>query len=149
MKVRDLFGEKIRPVHTIDCDRSVDEALSQMVEQKTSALIVTVDDQPVGIFAERDVFRYFVKDRTSALSEIGLHKAMTDKLVAAVPEDDVGEIMTMMIKADIKHLPIMEEQKITRMLTLNDLIQYWIESLTNEINQLQDYIEDLHEAGRD
>ncbi len=149
MKVRDLFGEKIRPVHTIDCDRSVDDALSQMLEQKTSALIVTVDDQPVGIFAERDVFRYFVKDRTSALSEISLHKAMTDKLVAAVPEDDVGEIMTMMIKADIKHLPIMEEQKITRMLTLNDLIQYWIESLTNEINQLQDYIEDLHEAGRD
>ena len=149
MKVRDLIGEKIRPVHIIACDRSVDEALSQMAEQKTSALIVTEDDQPVGIFAERDVFRYFLKDKTSALSEIGLRKAMTGKLIAAVPEDDVGEIMTMMIKADIKHLPIMEEKNITRMLTLNDLIEYRIKSLTNEINQLQDYIEDLHEAGRD
>ena len=149
MKVRDLFGDKVRPVHTIARNRNVADALNLMAEQRATALIVTDNDQPVGIFTERDVFRYFLHDQTSALSEISLPKAMSDKLIAAVPEDDLGEVMSMMIKADIKHLPILEAENITRMLTMNDLIEYRIESLSNEINQLQDYIEDLHEAGKD
>ena len=149
MKVCDLFGDKIRPVHTIARGRSVDDALSQMAEQKAGALIVTEDDRPVGIFTERDLFRYFLYHKARALSEISLHQAMTDKLIAAEPEDEVAEVLTMMLKADMTHLPIMEDKHITRMLTLNDLIEYRVDSLSNEINRLQDYIEDLHEAGRD
>ena len=149
MKVRDLFGENIRPIHTIASSRSVDEALRQMAEKKTSALIVIEDDQPVGIFAERDLFRYFLVDKTSALSEIDLHKAMTDKLIAASPEDDVGRLIAIMVKADIRHMPVIKKKKLVGLLTLNDLTEQQIESLNDEISQLKDYIEDLHEAGMD
>jgi CBS domain-containing protein len=149
MKVRALLREKARPVHTIASNQSVDDAINLMTAKQASALIVTENDQPVGIFAERDVFRYYLRDRSAALSEIALQNAMTDKLIVAEAEDDVSRVMAIMIKADIKHLPIIEEKKIIGMLKLNDLIEQQIESFTHEIHQLKDYIEDLHEAGRD
>lgn len=149
MKVQDLLTKKNRPVHTIAGNRSVDDAISLMTGQKASALIVMENDQPVGIFAERDVFRFYLRDKRAALSETGLKNAMTHKLIAADPEDELSHVMALMIKADIKHLPVIEEKKIIGILTLNDLIEHQIESLTDEIHQLKNYIEDLHEAGRD
>jgi signal-transduction protein with cAMP-binding, CBS, and nucleotidyltransferase domain len=53
-----------------------------------------------------------------------------------------------MTKADITHLPVMEEKRIVGMLTLKDLLEHQIEALTDEIHQLRDYIADLHDAGQ-
>jgi IMP dehydrogenase len=149
MKVRDLLGKKIRPVHTIAGHRSVDYAIDFMAGKQATALIVTKNEEPIGIFTERDVFRYFLRDKTSALSEIDLHKAMTDRLIAATPEDDVDRLMAIMIKADIRHMPVINKKKLIGLLTLNELTEQQIESLNDEIQQLKDYIDDLHEAGRD
>ena len=44
---------------------------------------------------------------------------------------------------------LIEEKKIVGMLTLKDLMKHQIDSLTDEIHQLKDYIADLHEAGQD
>ena len=149
MKVQDIFAEKNRPVYTITGNRSVDDAINLMADEKTSALVVMENNQPVGIFAERDVFRYYLRSKSTALSGIALRNAMTDRLIAAGPEDEVSRVIAIMVKAYIRHLPVIEEKKIIGMLTLNDLIEYQIESLTDEIHQLKDYIDDLHEAERD
>ena len=149
MKVHALLRKKSRQVHTIAGNRSVDDAISLMTAKKASALIVTENEQPVGIFAERDVFRLYLRDKRASLSETELGNAMTCKLIVADLEDELGQVLALMIKADINHLPVIEEQKIIGMLTLNDLIEHQIESLTDEIHQLKNYIEDLHEAGRD
>jgi len=149
MKVRDLLKEKSRPVQTIAGNRSVDQAIALMAGQKASAVIVMENDRPVGIFAERDVCRCYLRNKSTALFETALHNAMTDRLITAGPEDEVSRVIAIMVQADIKHLPVMAENKIIGMLTLNDLIERQLESLYAEIHQLQDYIEDLHEAGRD
>jgi len=149
MKVQDLLADKNRPVHTIDGNRSVDDAITFMADVKASALVVAKNDQPVGIFTERDVFRYYLRDKSTALSGIPLGNAMTDRLIAARPDDEVGRVISMMVKADIRHLPVIEEKQIVGMLTLNDLIEHQLESLTAEVHQLKDYIDDLHEAGID
>ena len=149
MKVHDLLREKARPVYTIAGNQCLDDAVNLMSGKRVSAVIVTEYEQPVGIFAERDVFRNYLQDKTTALAEIVLRNAMTDKLITADAEDDVSRIMEIMIKADIKHLPVMEAGKIIGMLTLNDLIEQRIDSLTTENHQLKDYIDDLHDAGQD
>ena len=101
MKVQDLFADKNRPVHSIDGNRSVDDAITLMADEKASALVVTKNDQPVGIFAERDVFRYYLRNKSTALSEITLRNAMTDRLIAARPDDDVSRVIAIMVKADV------------------------------------------------
>lgn len=149
MNINVLLKEKSRPVHTIAGNRSIGDAVSLMTGKQASALIVMENDQPIGIFAERDVFKLYLRDKHASLSETELGYAMTRKLIVADPEDEPGRMLALMMKADIKHLPVIEEKKVIGMLTLNDLIEHQIESLTDEIHQLRAYIEDLHEAGRD
>jgi len=149
MKVQDLLTEKNRAVHMIAGNRSVDDAVSLMAIKKAGALIVTENERPVGIFTERDVFRFYLKDNTTALSQIALQDAMTAKRIAAKPEDEISAVLALMTRDDIRHMPVVEDDNIIGILTLNDLIAHQIESLTDEIQQLRDYIEDLHEAGRD
>jgi CBS domain-containing protein len=149
MKVHELLSQKVRPVYTISSDQTVDDAINLMTAEKTGALIVTEADHPVGIFAERDVFRAHIKDKSAAFSEILLKDAMTNKLFVAKAEDEVSSVMSMMIQAEIKHMPVMEENKIVGMLTLHDLIEHQIDMLTEELQHLREYIEDLHHAGQD
>ena len=149
MKVHELLSQKARPVYTISSDQSVDDAINLMIAKKAGALIIIESDHPVGIFAERDVFRAHIKDKSAAFSEIRLKDAMTNKLFTAKTEDEVGSVMSMMIQADIKHLPVMKESKIVGLLTLHDLIEHQIDMLTDELQHLREYIEALHHAGQD
>ena len=149
MKVHELLGHKHRPVYTLSCDQSVDDAINLMNAQKTSALIITDADHPVGIFAERDVFRAHIRDKTAAFSDIRLKDAMTPKLLTAKMEDDVSSVMSMMIQADIKHMPVIKDDKIIGLLRLADFIEHQINMLTDELHHLREYIEDLHHAGQD
>jgi len=149
MKVQDLLREKIQPVYTIASSRSLDDAVRLMAEKKVGALVVMQNDQPAGVFTERDVFRCYLKEKSGALPVIPLQYVITDKLIAAEPEDDVAGIMALMLKADITHLPVVQAGNLIGMLTLNDLFERRIDSLTEENHQLKEYIDDLHDAGLD
>ena len=149
MKVHELLQLKSRPVYTLSSDQTVDDAINLMTAKKTGALIITEADHPVGVFAERDVFRAHIRDKTAAFTDIQLKDAMTPKLLVAKTEDEISSVMSMMIQADIKHMPVIEENKIVGMLTLADLIEHQINMLTDELHHLRDYIEDLHHARQD
>ena len=149
MKVQDLLTEKNRAVLTIAGNRSVDDAVNLMAIKKAGALIVTENERPVGIFTERDVFRFYLADKTTPLSQTAVQDAMIARRMAAKPEDEISAVLAVMTTDDIRHMPVVEDNYIIGILTLNDLFAHQIESLTDEIQQLRDYIEDLHEAGRD
>ena len=149
MKVFELLSQKARPIYTIASHQSVEDAINLMTAENAGALIITESDHPVGIFAERDVFRAHIRDKNAAFSDIQLKDAMTNRWRAAEPEDDVNVVMSMMIKADMKHMPVIKDNKILGILTLNDLIEHQIDALISELHQLKDYINDLHDAGQD
>ena len=149
MEVLALLKDKARTVLKIASNQTVDDAICLMAGGKVSALLVTENDQPAGIFSERDVFRTYLRNKATAFSEIILENVMPRDLMVAESQDTVIAVMGRMIKADITHLPVMEKKRIIGMLTLKDLMQHQIDVLTDEIHQLKDYIADLHEAGQD
>ena len=149
MKVHELLPQKSRSVYTLSSDRSVDDAINLMTAKKAGALVVTEAGHAVGIFAERDVFRAYIRDKSAAFTDIRLKDAMTPKLLTAKMDDDVSSVLSMMIQAGIKHIPIIDDDKIIGLLALADLIQHQINMLTDELHHLREYIEDLHNAGQD
>ena len=149
MEVLAKLKRNSRPAYTITADQTVDDAISLMSSRKVSALIVTERDQPVGIFTESDLFRLYSAKKNAVPSEIKLESAMTNKLIVANWSEGINVTTALMIKAGIRHLPIVEAGKVVGMLTSNDLIEHQIASLTDEIYQLKEYIDDLHEAERE
>ncbi len=149
MEVRALLKEITRPVYTIASDQSVEDAVRLMNGLNASAVVVTENSRPVGIFAERDVFRFFQRGPKSKISELELHHTLANRLIVARPEDEVGHVINKMMKADIDHLAVIENEQIIGMLALNDLTAHQLGSLREEVRQLKDYIDALHDAGRD
>ena len=149
MRVQDVMKQAIRTVHTIPVEKTAEDAIVQMTEQRTSALIVMDGETPVGIFTERDVLRCHVTWRHRLFREMPLAEAMTDKLIVAQPDDLVSSAMAMMIKADIRHLPVVRDGKIDGMLTISDLVKHHVGELTAELHYLQEYITDLQDAVHD
>jgi len=149
LEVLALLKDKARRLHTIASSQTVEDAICLMANVKVSALLVTENGQPAGIFSEGDVFKSLLKNNSAAFSEIKLENAMTRNLLLAEPKDPIMTVLDKMVEAGITHLPVIEEKKIIGMLTLKDLMKHQIDSLTDEIHQLKDYIADLHEAGQD
>lgn len=149
MRVHDVMKQTRRMVHTIPVDRTAEDAIVQMTEKRTSALIVMDGEKPVGIFTERDVLRCHVAWRGRLFREMPLGEAMVDKLIVAQPEDLVSGAMAMMIQADIRHLPVVEDRRISGMLAITDLVKHHVGELTAELHYLQEYITDLQDAVQD
>jgi IMP dehydrogenase len=149
MHVRDVMKQKNRTVHTIAAAQTAEDAIVCMTEQQTSALIVMDGEMPVGIFTERDVLRCHVAWRGRLFRQMPLREAMTADLIVAQPGDLVSSAMAMMIKADIRHLPVVDNQRIVVMLTISDLVKHHVGELTAELHYLQEYITDLHDAVQD
>lgn len=149
LRVRDVIRQKRCKVHRISVQSTAEDAIVQMTEQQTSALIIMDGETPVGIFTERDVLRIHVAWRHRLFREMPLSEAMTGKLIVAQPEDLVSSAMAMMIKADIRHLPVVENQHLSCMLTISDLVKHHVGELTAELHYLQDYITDLQDAVQD
>ena len=114
-----------------------------------SVVLVTENDQPVGIFSEEDLFKSLLEKKSAAFSEIKLKNAMTRNLLLAKPQDPITTVLAKMIASDLNYLPVIEEKKIIGILTLKDMMKHQIDVLIDEIHQLKDYIADLHEAGQD
>jgi predicted transcriptional regulator len=149
MDVLTVLKQSSRPVCTITDDHSVDDAIKLMTAQKAGALIVTTDDDPTGIFTEKDVLRCYQQAGNLAPSEIKLNSVITRAFIAAKPTDNLGAVINLMIKSDIDQLPVIENKKIIGVLALKDLAEFQIDSLHAEIDQLQGYIDDLHQAAQD
>jgi CBS domain-containing protein len=140
MKVQDLLDAKGKRIVSIDAESSVEDAIRTMHTRKISAIIVTDQGKTSGIFTERDVVRCYISSGGKSFREIKVREAMVTDLIVAVPEDDVNDIAVIMVEKNIRHLPVIGNNKVVGMLSIRDIIQTHVKKLTSEIHYLKDYI---------
>jgi len=148
MKVKALLEEYSGHFHTVEQDQTVDQALKLMSGYNVSALVV-MTKQAEGIFTERDLVRCHILFSGKDIKEILIKDVMTTRLIVADPDDSIEDAMGMMIKAKIRHLPVISHGRITGMLSLEDLVKKHVGGLTQELHYLKDYISDLQDAAHD
>ncbi|PIE61195.1 MAG: CBS domain-containing protein [Desulfobacterales bacterium] len=149
MMVKNLLESHLGEYHTISGDDSVAKGLNQMSAYGTAALIVMDGDLPKGIFTERDFVRCHILFPNKGADDVLIKDVMTTQLVVAEPTDRVEDAMGMMIKAGIRHLPVVGEKKIIGLIGLEDLVKVHVGALTQELHYLKDYISDLQDAAND
>lgn len=134
-----LDSKKHKEVISIAPHRPVFDALVVLAEYKIGALVVLEGEKLVGIFSERDYAREVVlKGRSSKTTQIS--EVMTDKVLFAHPNDTVEQAMSLMSEKRIRHLPVVENEKVVGVLSIGDLVKETIAYQQDLIKQLQSYI---------
>ena len=137
--VRQLLDVKPRSVVTIAPDASVFEALELMAEKDIGAVVVVHDGQVVGILSERDYARKVIL-HNKASKDITVDEIMTDRVLYVGPRHTVDECMALMTDKRIRHLPVMDGDRLIGVLSIGDLVKATISEQDFTIRQLERYI---------
>ena len=151
MRISDILNEKGSGVVTVGADQTIHHAISKLNQHRLGALVVTGEDDAIaGIITERDILRV-CGSRCGRLNEASVQgeancpslvqDAMTKDIVIGVPDDDLNYAMGIMTKNRIRHLPIMENEKLVGIISIRDLVNAHFEEKVLENRTLKEYIQ--------
>ncbi len=126
-------------VHTISPQATVYEAIALMAEKEIGALVVAEDGKVVGIFTERDYARKLaLMDRSSRSTVV--QEVMSTPVKYVRPHQSVEECMRLMTNSRLRHLPVIEDDKLIGLVSIGDLVKNIISEQQFIIEQLETYI---------
>ena len=137
--VKQLLDNKGTEIISITEDASVLDAIKLMAERSVGSLLVMNGDVLRGIITERDYARkVIVKGRASDTTRVA--EIMTVEVHTATVDQTVNDCMTIMTNRRIRHLPVVENDKVIGVLSIGDLVQAIIADQQEEIQHLEQYI---------
>jgi CBS domain-containing protein len=137
--VRDILQGKGRDVLTIAPDATVYEALKIMAEKNVGALIVLEGGSVAGIMSERDYARKVILHGRSS-REIQVGEIMTSKVYYVRPQQDIHECMEEMTDKHVRHLPVLEDERLVGIISIGDVVKAIIADQESTIKLLESYI---------
>ena len=138
-----LKSKPVQTVHTIAPNASVFDAVKLMAEKSIGALIVTEGDRVVGIVTERDYARKIVLMSRSS-KETPVRDIMTSAVMYVRPDQTSEDCMVLMTEKRLRHLPVMEGERLVGLISIGDLVKDIISEQRFIIDQLQHYIRGEH-----
>ena len=136
--VKDVLNEKGHEIWSIGPDASVFDAIEMMAQKEVGALLVLDAGKLIGIISERDYTRKVILKGKSS-REIPIRTIMTSPVICAETEQDVKECMALMTSKKIRHLPVLENDQLTGMVSLGDLVQSIIAEQNSKIRDFESY----------
>jgi len=134
-----LHSKHDTETHHIAPNAMVWDAIKLMTEKGVGALLVTENDQLVGIVSERDYMRKVaLMGRSSQTTEV--RDIMTANPFTVTPEERMEACMELMTEKRIRHLPVATHGKLLGMLSIRDVLDCTLEEQKHLIQQLEQYI---------
>lgn len=139
MTVNQILSTKGDYVCSIVSTISVYDAIKVMGEKNVGAILIIEDDQLKGILSERDYARKIVLQGKSSKNTL-VCEIMVSKVVTVQPTDDLDYCMELMISRRIRHLPVIENDKVIGLVSIGDVVKSIIEKQKETIQLLDSYI---------
>lgn len=140
MRIGDVL--KAKPSHevvTIGPDAGVRDLLARLAEHNVGALIVSSDGSTIdGIVSERDVVRHLHSDGTVINNTV--QAIMTAVVQTCDQETQVDELMKTMTERRIRHVPVVEDDRLVGIISIGDVVKHRIDQLEFERDQLDSYL---------
>ncbi|HST28670.1 MAG TPA: CBS domain-containing protein [Rudaea sp.] len=137
--VKHLLEDKGGPIHTIEPDKPVLDAIRLMADKYVGALLVMKGSQLLGIVSERDYARKVIlKGRSSA--ETPVREIMSVSVLTVAPGDSVNHCMKLMTDRRVRHLPVVDDGRVLGVVSIGDLVKAVIEDQAQELEHMQRYI---------
>jgi CBS domain-containing protein len=134
-----LLKHKGQRIFGIPPEAPVLEAIKEMAERGVGALLVMKNDKLLGVVSERDYARKVIlKSRSS--NETPVSAIMSSPVLTVRGDQTVNECMRIMTEKRVRHLPVVEGERVVGVLSIGDLVRAVLEEQQQTIAQLEQYI---------
>jgi CBS domain-containing protein len=134
-----ILAHKGSAVWSIAPHSMIFDAIQLMADKNVGALPVVANGQLVGILSERDYTRK-VSLKGKSSKDTPVWEIMTQDVVTVTVADTISQCMQVMTNSHIRHLPVMEGNRIVGLVSLGDLVKWTISAQEATIEALQQYI---------
>ena len=136
-----VLKEKSSSVHCIAVDSTIDAAVAEMNLQRIGSVMVKDSERVVGIFTERDVLTRGGSDgrdpKTTPVREV-----MTEQFKFITRDTSVEDAMQMMTDKRVRHLPVMDGEKLLGLVSIGDVTRWLLKVNEMEAENLRRYVLD-------
>lgn len=137
--ISEILNSKGTHVWSISPEATVFDAIELMADKNIGALLVIEADKLVGILTERDYTRKVaLKGKVS--KQTAVREILSGDVIRVTPDHTVEECMRLMTDHRVRHLPVLDGNKILGVVSIGDLVNWIISAQTSTIQQLQTYI---------
>jgi CBS domain-containing protein len=141
MKIGEFFKHSRQRLVTCLPDDTLVGAAKLLNAHNIGAMpVCKVNREMVGIISERDLVRAFAKTEWSELQHMRASDLMTKRVVSCSPDDTMQSAQKLMRVNHFRHLPIVEDGRVTGMLSLRDTLALRLRESEDEISVLRDAV---------
>jgi len=139
MHVADILNRKGHAVVRVRPDLSIEHLAQRLRMEGIGAAVVSDDGASLdGIISERDIVRGFAEHGTDLTTKT-VADLMTKAVVTCSPDDTISHVSSLMTKRRVRHVPVVEKQKLVGIVSIGDVVRHRLDELELETNVLRDY----------
>jgi len=139
MSIATILANRDHSVISCTATDSVQHATALLAERRIGALPVLEGEAVVGIFSERDLLYCIAREGAAALDRT-VGEIMTSPPITIEKDTDALRAMSLMTRRRIRHLPIVEGQRMVGFVSIGDLVKHRMDQIESEAEQMREYI---------
>ena len=140
MTIAAILQSKGAEVLTIEADTLVRDAVQLLAERRIGALPVVKGDRVAGIMSERDVI-YCLRSDGAGILDWPVERIMTSPAITVERSEQVLSALSLMTRRRIRHLPVVEGERIIGLVSIGDLVKYRMDKIEREAAEMLNYIQ--------
>ena len=139
MTIARLIAGRDQQIVACSPRETVREAAARLAENRIGAMPVVDLGSVIGIFSERDLL-YCVAKHGDAALDLVIEQVMTAPPITADPASTVRDALEVMTLRRIRHLPVLDGERLVAFVSIGDLVKYRLELVEHEAEVMRDYI---------
>jgi signal-transduction protein with cAMP-binding, CBS, and nucleotidyltransferase domain len=137
--VKNIIDQKTNIIFSVRSTDSVADVLKIMRDFRVRAVLVIDDGSLMGIVSQGDCAIKVLMPHNNP-SQVVVSKIMTSNPLTVSLSNSLEECMAIMVHKHIRHLPVLENNKVIGVISVGDLVKNIIEQQGNQIKFLETYI---------
>ena len=140
MTIAAIIEGKGHDIVSVEAETRVGDAVALLAEKKIGAMPVLEDGRVVGIMSERDVI-YCLSSDGAAMLDWPVSRVMTAPAITIESSVSVLAALSQMTKRRIRHLPVIDRERLIGFVSIGDLVAYRISRIEQEAEAMRAYIQ--------